>query len=240
MVEAPERPSLDQHPLDQHPLDQQPLERQPLEQQRGARRRAPSRGDLREQAILDAARQLLEVTPLSCVTIDDLARAAGLSRSSFYFYFDSKAAAFAALLDSLSEELAAENSPWLDGTGPDEPAMRQATAHSVTLWRSHGGLLRQVWRTDSADPQFEAWRQGVLERSTSRLADHIERDRSAGLAPAGPPSAPVLARALHGLKIELLAAGGPEQDDARLVDDLVAMTLRLLYPSTLVDSSHAD
>jgi len=195
----------------------------------GARRRAASRGDLRERAILDGARALLEVKPLSQVTTDALAGAAGLSRSSFYFYFDSKQAVLAALLAEVADDLRAENGPWLESSGPAEPALRQATAHSVELWRTHAGLLRQVWRCDTGDAQLTAWRTGLLERATRRTADKIERDRAAGLAPPGPPSATALARGLHALKNDLLAEPRRPEDDAGLVDDLVAATLRLLY-----------
>jgi len=197
--------------------------------QRPARRRAPTRGDLREQAILDGARALLATRPLSQLTIDELAGAAGISRSSFYFYFDSKQAVLAALLDGISEDLAADNAPWLDGTGPDEAALRSATAATVALWRLHGGLLRQAWRGDGADAQLLAWRNGVLERSTARTAARIERDRAAGLAADGPPAPRVLARMLLGLKNDLLAEHPADGDDAQLVEDLVAATLRLIY-----------
>ena len=195
----------------------------------GHRRRAPSRGDRRERAILDGARELLEVKPLSQVTTDELAGAAGLSRSSFYFYFDSKQAVLSALLDGLSDELRAENDSWLEATGPGEPALRQATAHLVALWRTHGGLLRQAWRCDSADPVLTNWRAGVLERGTRRTAAKIERDRAAGLAPGGPPDAVVLARSMQACRNDLLAEPRDEADDVQLVEDLVAVTLRLLY-----------
>lgn len=193
------------------------------------RRRRPSRGDVRESAILDGARTLLESTPLSQVTTDALAAAAGLSRSSFYFYFDSKQAVLAALLEGLSDELRTENDPWLESTGPQEPALRHATRHSVALWRTHGGLLRQAWRCDAADVQVAAWQAGVLDRGTARTAAKLERDRAAGFAPAGPPSAVVLARGLHALRQDLLAEPREPGQDAQLVDDLVAVTLRLLY-----------
>jgi len=205
---------------------------------RGARRRAPTRGDVREQAILDGARALLEAKPLSQVTVDELAGAAGISRSSFYFYFDGKPAVLAALLDGLSDQLAAENAPWLEALGPDVPALRQAVGHSVALWRTHGGLLRQAWRSDDADAQLAAWREGVVQRGTGRTAAKIARDRAAGLAPDGPPSPEVLARMLHALRTDALAdrthadrtdADDAQDADARLVDDLVAATLRLLY-----------
>jgi len=191
------------------------------------RRRGPSKGEQREQAILDAARTLLEHKRLAAVTTDELAAGAGLSRSSFYFYFDSKTAVLTCLLDELSAQLREENGPWLDATGPAEDALRSATAHTVALWRTSGGLLRQAYTGD--EEQLAAWRDGILERGAQRLAAKVERDRAARLAPGGPPSAAALARLLHGAKTALLLEHDPAGPDEALVEDLVAATLRLIY-----------
>jgi AcrR family transcriptional regulator len=194
----------------------------------GSRRRAPSKGDRREQAILDVARELLQHRPLASLTVDELAGGAGLSRSSFYFYFDGKNAVLAALLEGLSSELAAENSPWLDGTGPDEAALRAALQHSVALWRENGGLLRQALAATGTGDALDTWRRGVVERGVLRLTARIERDRAAGLA-AGPPSAASLARLASTLRNATLAEQAGVVDDDELVEDLVVATLRLLY-----------
>lgn len=192
-----------------------------------AGRRSPTKGDLREQAILATARGLLETRRLAAITIDELATGAGISRSSFYFYFDSKQAVMAALLEGLATELREENSPWLDGSGRDEDVLRQAVTATVALWRTHGGLLRQAFTGD--EEQLVAWREAITERGTRRTAARIERDRHDGLAPQGPTSAIVLARMLHGLKNDLLIRREPNQSDDQLVDDLVWATLQLLY-----------
>lgn len=194
----------------------------------GARRRTPSRGDRREQAILEGARRLFGARPLSLVTVDDLAQAAGLSRSSFYFYFEGKSAVVGALLDGLSDELAAENSPWFESTGPSEPELRRACVHTVQVWRDHGALLRTAWQADPGDTQLSAWRAALLDRAVRRTVVKLERDREAGLAPVA-PSADVLARALHSSRVALLSERAGSGDDASLTDDLVAITLRLLY-----------
>ncbi len=193
------------------------------------RRRGPSKGDRREQAILAAAGTLLEHKRLAALTTDELASGAGLCRSSFYFYFDSKAAVLTALLEGLSTELREENGPWLDATGPALVELRSATAHTVALWRTSGGLLQQAFRGD--DEQLVAWREALVERGVRRTAAKVERDRAAGLAPDGPPSALALARLLQGAKHELLLHRDPLRPDQDLVDDLVAATLRLVYGS---------
>ena len=191
------------------------------------RRRGASKGDQREHAILTAARTMLEHKRLAAVTTDELAAGAGLSRSSFYFYFDSKTAVLTALLDELSTELREENGPWLDAVGPAREALRSATAHTVALWRTSGGLLRQAYGGD--DEQLAQWRDAIVERGVRRMAEKVERDRAAGLAPLGPPSAVGIARMLHGAKTTLLLHRDPTTSHERLVEDIVTATLRLVY-----------
>lgn len=194
----------------------------------GARRRAPSKGDRREQAILEVARELLKTRAIAQIPIDELASGAGISRSSFYFYFDSKQAVLAALLGEISVELAEENAAWLDGTGPDEPALRAATRHSVELWTRSGNLLTQAYAASPDDGEIGTWFAGVMQRGTDRLAARIERDRAAGLAPEG-PDARALARMVLGLKREAIAEQRPDRSADDVVDDLVVATLRLVY-----------
>src|SRR3954470_871211 len=61
-------------------------------------------GDERELATLRTAQRLLADTPLSAISVDDLARGAGISRPTFYFYFASKDAVLLSLLDRVVAE----------------------------------------------------------------------------------------------------------------------------------------
>ena len=65
---------------------------------RGRRTVRPS-GDDREQAILTTAERLLEQRSFTDISVDDLAKGAGLSRPTFYFYFKSKEAVLLSLLE---------------------------------------------------------------------------------------------------------------------------------------------
>src|SRR5919198_3763716 len=68
-------------------------------------RRAPRvSGDDRERAILETAESLLEERSFHEISIDDLARGAGISRPTFYFYFPSKEAVLLTLIDRMVEE----------------------------------------------------------------------------------------------------------------------------------------
>src|SRR6478736_4257002 len=68
-------------------------------------RRAPRvSGDERERAILQTAERLLGERSLHEISVDDLARGAGISRPTFYFYFASKEAVLLTLMDRLVEQ----------------------------------------------------------------------------------------------------------------------------------------
>src|ERR1700760_4622343 len=74
---------------------------------RGRRAIRPS-GDDREQAILATAERLLEERPLADISVDDLAKGAGISRPTFYFYFPSKEAVLLTLLEPMIARADAE------------------------------------------------------------------------------------------------------------------------------------
>ena len=71
---------------------------------RGRRAARPS-GDDRELAILDTATRLLDERPLAEISVDDLAKGAGISRPTFYFYFPSKDAVLMTLLERVIAEV---------------------------------------------------------------------------------------------------------------------------------------
>ena len=60
----------------------------------GARRR----GDKQRQAIVQAVRELLQEKPFAELSVSTISLRAGVARSGFYFYFDSKYAVLAQLM----------------------------------------------------------------------------------------------------------------------------------------------
>lgn len=181
-----------------------------------------SKGDLRERAIIDTAKELLQTVPPAQITIDQLAGGAGISRSSFYFYFDSKTAVLEALLGEIALEMHAAAAGWLDGSGADPAALRRALEVSAGLWREHGPLLRQALLGD--DAEFAPFRERVVDDYIAQAADRITRERAAGLAPAG-PEATRLARALVRMKFAILA----EDQSEPAIDTAAVVMTRAIY-----------
>jgi AcrR family transcriptional regulator len=189
------------------------------------RRRGPSKGDRRERAILETARALLARKPLADITIDELAAGAEISRSSFYFYFDSKLSVLVALLHGMAGELGRDAGPWLDGAGPDAEALREALVPLARLWRDHGRMLAGALAAAPGCPPLAQWRASLRSAHVDRLAARIARDRAAGLAPDG-PAPHVLAGLIDDLRTGSLAGSA---DPEALVDDLVTTELRMIY-----------
>lgn len=57
-----------------------------------------------ERAILATAQRLIEQRPLADISVDDLAKGAGICRPTFYFYFASKDAVLLTLLEQMIAE----------------------------------------------------------------------------------------------------------------------------------------
>src|SRR3982750_3524973 len=95
---------------------------------RGRRTSRPS-GDERQLAILATAETLLAERDFADISIDDLARGAGISRPTFYFYFPSKGAVLLTLPDQVTAEAERAAGNLLDRLAEDPRARwREAIA----------------------------------------------------------------------------------------------------------------
>ena len=63
------------------------------------------RGDRQRKAILGAVRELLQEVPFDDLSVSTISDRAGVARSGFYFYFDSKYAVLAQILAEAQQEL---------------------------------------------------------------------------------------------------------------------------------------
>ncbi|WP_345713721.1 helix-turn-helix domain-containing protein, partial [Kineococcus glutinatus] len=118
------------------------------------RRRPTTSGDEREGAILATAERLLASRPLSAVSVDDLARGAGISRPTFYFYFRSKEAVLLALLDRVVAEAEAQQRDLLTGTPADaRAAWREALGAYQRSFRAHRAVTLACLEARAANPE---------------------------------------------------------------------------------------
>jgi AcrR family transcriptional regulator len=198
------------------------------------RHRAFRHGDRVERAILDTATELLAQRPLASIRISELARGAGISRSAFYFYFESREAVLRELVERISDELYDASEVFLlrrSGETPDA-AVRRALAGLLAVWRRHGAVLRAIVHASDEDAQLREFWAAVARRFVRATAELVQREREVGNALPGPPPAAALAgvlvamndRAFHEAS---LRRGG--RSDRALLDALAAVWLRSIY-----------
>jgi AcrR family transcriptional regulator len=197
------------------------------------RRRGPAKGDLKEQAILETCERLLGNRPLRDITVDELAAGAGISRPSFYFYFESKDAVLRALVEGITDEMYRESERWLERSDdpPAEIALRSIEA-SARLWREHGAVLRAANQTWGAVPGMRAFWENMMGRFVEQSARTIREERRSGDAPAG-PDPETLAKALIWMNERCFYTSslglGPALTDEELVPTLTTIWLRAIY-----------
>jgi AcrR family transcriptional regulator len=188
-----------------------------------------ARGDRRRTALLESLDHHLREGSLDSINIADISRRAGVTRSAFYFYFENKASAVAALMEEMYDEsLLAADQLRADGTPAENiDAMVRGL---FSAWDKHEHLFRASLdaRATSATVR-ELW-DSDRESFVPVIASMIEAERASGAAPPG-TDATALASVLLELNdrmLERLALGGPLERE-QLVEAVVQVWLHTIY-----------
>jgi AcrR family transcriptional regulator len=195
------------------------------EQQRELER-AHRRDDIRRR-LLGAVDQLtVGGDSYATVSIERLANAAGLSRATFYTYFDGKGDLLRAGFSDALEELGGACRPWLGlGTRPTQADMRAALHRIILSYRSHATLISAVYDEATQDSSLRDQLGAAITDAIDTLQAQIERGQRAGWA-----DGELLARETAAWLVWLIERGLnqiiPSADDAqvdRLTDALAQM-----------------
>jgi AcrR family transcriptional regulator len=116
-------------------------------------RATTNRGDHARAAILTALRALLERHPISEVSVQAITRQAGVTRTAFYFYFESKYSALAELLHGRTTAAMLDQSFALRRPGESTTAL---IARVITGIRAALAADDPVWASCRASAGYEA------------------------------------------------------------------------------------
>jgi AcrR family transcriptional regulator len=192
-------------------------------------------GDERERAILETAERLLEEKRLNEISVDDLAKGAGISRPTFYFYFPSKEAVVMTIVERLVAEATVSSEEVvtvLAEAGP-RAGLRQGLEDLYAAFRARPGMVRAGadLRSINHPEASELWGQ-VMEDWTANVTAMIEFERSRGAAPPGPPAremALALVQMNERAQYATLLEESPSHDQDRILDVLIEIWLRAIY-----------
>ena len=185
-------------------------------------RRSPSRpqqrGDRRRDELLAAVERALARRPLSALSIAEIARAAGTTRSTFYFYFANKQAAVFALLQDIFFRQSVEATAILQRDGDRLDNLAAALGQTVHGWRAHRSLMLAALEARATDPEASASWDGWIDLYVAFLAGFIRDERTSGHAPAGPDEE-LLARVLIAANERMLERHlRADQDEAAAIE----------------------
>jgi AcrR family transcriptional regulator len=208
-------------------LSPEPMSARPRPRRRGRRPKTYA-------SVLEATSGLLESTPLAELSVAQILSAAAVGRTSFYEHFSSKDDVVVKLMRSISAEVGEELEPLFE-RGPRTPdeAFREGLTNLMQTSSRYAPLLVAVAEEWPAVPELRAIWFGMLGAVTTRLAQAIERDRAAGIAPAGADSEALAAsliwsaeRAFH---VAMTGRHATLVDERSLIEPLVQLFVGSIY-----------
>jgi AcrR family transcriptional regulator len=198
------------------------------------RRAARASGDERERAILETAERLLEERPLSEISVDDLAKGAGISRPTFYFYFPSKDAVVLTIIDRLvvATTDSREEALKMLAEGETRAGLRQALADLYGAFRSRRAVSLAAAELRMRNPEARKLWSQVMEGWVADTTAVIEAERARGAAVPGQPArdlAIALVQMNERVQYASFTDESPSLEEDRVIDVLVDIWLRAIY-----------
>jgi AcrR family transcriptional regulator len=146
---------------------------------------ADRRNALEQRILAEIAELVRSGVTYTELSVEQIAQAAGISRSTFYLYFRDKVDVLLRLSESLKDESYALTTAW-HPSGPDGGVDGLSRVYLLVLkhYREHAALLGAINEVAAYDPSLrEAWtvHQDRFVRNTAAL---ITEEQQAGRTPA--------------------------------------------------------
>lgn len=195
-----------------------------------ARATQPERLDTRS-SVLVATEQLLGEVALHDVSVAMIMSRAGVSRRTFYSYFESKFEVVATLLEDVMNEMFAILGAVRQGqTGSSrEELWRSLIAESIRLRVRHRAIFNAAHENWHAVPEIRGQWLRAVERFTDAIGAELDRDVEAGPAARNRQRAAAVLWATD----HLLYVAGVDADDDLPDEDAVLETLLVMWMGTL-------
>ena len=145
-------------------------------------RSVESDGALAVEQILAATMRLMETRAFDDISVADILTEAGVSRTTFYFYFASKVSVLRALLEQAMADIFDTVQPFLARSEDDsrEEALERSIRAVTVAWHRHRIVLRATAHHWHSDPELKELWLSIVEKFLAAGAAEIERERAAG------------------------------------------------------------
>ena len=165
-------------------------------------RRTPDQGDAQRARIIDALVELLDTHPIAEVSVMRIAKQAGITRPTFYVYFESSTP-FSPPPSTTWKQFKTARFPIAAVDPQLTPAevTRRLTDSAVQVWSRHHRLIAAVLEARSSDEQLARLWDGLLEQNREQIRSVLELLRAAGHIRPVSDDLPALVEALFGMTV---------------------------------------
>lgn len=191
-----------------------------------------SRGDRQREAIVAAVRDLLEEQSFADLSVSTISERAGVARSGFYFYFDSKYAVLAVIVSDAMEQLAALTHNYAPRDAGETPAAfaKRMVGSAATVFATNDPIMSACTVAQNTDAQIRELMNDYEDAVIGQIVGLVEQD--AGARPIS-DDLPALVRTLVATTAMTLshdsAFVGRGADPARAVDVVERLWLNALW-----------
>ncbi|KQY10346.1 TetR family transcriptional regulator [Mycobacterium sp. Root135] len=194
-----------------------------------------SRGDRQREAILNAVHELLREKPFSELSVSTISDRAGVARSGFYFYFDSKYSVLAQMLAEAMQELE-ELTHYFAPRGADESTAsfaKRMVGSAALVYVHNDPVMSACNSARSTDAEIREILDQQLGSVIDQIVKIVEDEAKAGTAHPISDDVPTLVRTLAATTGSTLSGDtafvGADRDIPRAVEVLERLWLYSLW-----------
>jgi len=165
------------------------------------------RGDRQRLAIVQAVRELLQQKPFAQLSVSTISDRAGVARSGFYFYFDSKYAVLAQILADATHELE-ELTEYFAPRGPTEsPAAfaKRMVGSAAAVYAHNDPVMSACNAARNTDAEIRDLLDQQVEGVVQQIIGIVNDELRAGTAHPISDDIPTLVRTLAVTTVQTLS-----------------------------------
>src|SRR4051812_18366466 len=178
----------------------------------------------------DAALALAEETPFKDLTVDEISRRAGVSRTAFYLHFRDKGELLMDAVEEVAAALYEQADRWWSGEGEPAELVRDAIGGVARVWAGQVRVLGAVIEASTYDEEVREFWVGVVGRFVSATEEHVRADQAAGRIPAAVDPASAADALCWMTERYYYIHLGRDRTPDRVTDELVPIWTAALYP----------
>jgi AcrR family transcriptional regulator len=172
--------------------------------------------------------------PFRDLTVDEITRRAGISRSAFYTHYRDKHELLLVAVEEVADELYRMADRWWHGEGPPAERVRLALEGVISVYSENADLLRVTAEVSTYDEEVRGVWLAIIERFIEATAEHISSEQQKGLITARLEPRPT-AESLVWMneRLSYIYLGRGERSPEDLVEAMAPVWTAALYPGVI-------